>query len=855
MPLTSGTKLGPYEIQSPLGAGGMGEVYRARDPRLDRIVAIKILPASFSADPERLQRFAQESRAAAALNHPNILSIYDIGEDGGVPYVVSELLEGETLRDRLLNGALNSRKAVDYALQIARGLATAHEKGIVHRDLKPENLFITNDGHVKILDFGLAKFTRPEANSSDEAPTIQVATEAGVVLGTAGYMSPEQVRGKAADSRSDIFSFGAILYETLSGKRAFHGDSAADTMSAILKEEPPDLAETNRNVSPALERIVRHCLEKNPAERFQSARDVAFNLEALTDISTASRGGLRAVPEQRPARRWVLPMVAGLLVLASWAGVYRFARRGTVTANPTFHEITFRNGIIWDARFAPDGQTIIYGAAWDGLPQEIFSTRFDSSDSRSLGLPPAQVLSISSKGEMAVALHPVNSSPFSQAGTLARVPLAGGAPREVFENVTWADWAPDGQSLVLVRPSKVSVSHLEFPPGNVIYEPRGWVSHVRFSPSGEFLAAADHIPGGDDGRVVILDVHGNVKSRSSYYSSVEGLAWSASGKEVWFSAVPSGSARSVYGLDFSGKERLIYRAPGGLTIHDISRGGLVLLTADKARLSISALAPGETRERSLSWFDWSLLMDMSGDGKTIVFSESGEAEGSNYSIFLRKTNGEPAVRLGDGAFGALSPDGQWVLAAVNSPAKLMLLPTGVGESKQLTDNKVDHFNYFWMPDSKSIGYSSGDPGQGPRTYLLDIQGGNPRAITPEGTIGALVTPDGKSLLCVDDKGQRWLYPISGGDPRKLDFVLNPNERPAGFFPDGKSLRVRTASVPVQITRVDIATGRRAPWKEIAPADPAGVQSIPSIRFSADGKSYAYSVGRILSDLYVVDGLK
>ena len=298
MALTSGTKLGPYEILSSLGAGGMGEVYRARDARLNRDVAIKILPTSFSSDPDRLQRFAQESRATAALNHPNILSIFDIGEDRGAPYVVSELLEGETLRDRLRNGPLTSRKAIDYAQQIARGLAAAHEKGIVHRDLKPENLFITNDGHAKILDFGLAKFTRPEADLSDESPTIQVATEAGTVLGTAGYMSPEQVRGKPADSRSDIFSFGAILYEMLSAKRAFPGESAADTMSAILKEDPPDLAETNRNVSPALERIVRHCLEKNPAERFQSARDVAFNLEALTDISSSTRGGVRAIPER-----------------------------------------------------------------------------------------------------------------------------------------------------------------------------------------------------------------------------------------------------------------------------------------------------------------------------------------------------------------------------------------------------------------------------------------------------------------------------------------------------------------------------------------------------------------------------
>src|SRR5580698_5051733 len=667
MALTFGTQLGPYEIQSPLGAGGMGEVYRARDARLNRDVAIKILPTSFSSDPERLQRFAQESRAAAALNHPNILSIFDIGEGSigetrGAPYVVSELLEGETLRDRLGNGPLTSRKAIEYAQQIARGLAAAHEKGIVHRDLKPENLFITHDGRAKILDFGLAKITRPEADASGNEPTQQVGTEAGVVMGTVGYMSPEQARGKPADARSDIFAFGAILYEMLSGRRAFHGDSAVDTMSAILKEDPPDLAETNRNVSPALERIVRHCLEKNPAERFQSARDVAFNLEALTDISSFTRGGVRAIPESSLRPRWLIPVVAGLLVLTSWVGIYHFAHRGAVAAkNPTFHEVTFRNGTIWAARFAPDGQTIVYGASWEGQPQEIFSTRFDSSDSRSVGLPNSQILAISSKGEMAISLHPTSVAAFGQTGTLARVPLAGGAPREVVDKAYWADWTPDGQSLAVVRDNGIGGLHLEFPSGNAIYEPRGWVSHVRFSPSGEFLAMADHVPSGDDGRVVIVDARGSPKASSPFYSSVEGLAWAPNGKEVWFSAVPGGASRSIYALDLSGKERLIYRAPGGLTVQDISRDGRVLLTADKTRLSISALAPGETRERSLSWFDWSLLTDLSADGKTIVFSESGEAEGGSDSILLRKTDGSPAVRLGEGGFGRLSPDGQWVV--------------------------------------------------------------------------------------------------------------------------------------------------------------------------------------------------
>ena len=445
---------------------------------------------------------------------------------------------------------------------------------------------------------------------------------------------------------------------------------------------------------------------------------------------------------------------------------------------------------------------------------------------------------------------------FAQDGTLARVPLAGGAPREVLDKVFWADWTPDGQSLAVIRSGNLLPSlRLEFPIGHVIYQPNGWVSHVRFSPNGEFLAIADHVAGGDDGRVVIIDARGNSKASSSFYSSVEGLAWAPGGKEVWFSAVPNGSERSVYALDFSGKERMIYRAPGGLTLHDISRSGLVLLTADKARMTLTALAPGDTRERSLTWFDWSLLADISPDGKTIIFSETGEAEGTNYSMFLRKTDGSPAIRLGDGGFGALSQDGKWVVSLVGAPAKLMLLPTGVGEPRQLTDDKADHFNLAWLPDNKSIIYSSAEPGHGARTYLLDTQGGKPRALTPEGTTAYRVTADGRMVLGRDQQRQLWLYPVAGGEPQKVNFNLSSDELPMGFSADGKSLLAVTRGVPLKIALVDLTTGRQQPWKEIAPADLAGAQGIPSIKFSADGKSYAYSTLRVLSDLYVVDGLK
>jgi serine/threonine protein kinase len=317
MSMTVGSRLGPYEVLAPLGAGGMGEVYRAKDTRLGRDVAIKVLPASFSADPDRLRRFEQEARAASALNHPNIVTLHDVGQHEGVPYVVQELLEGETLRERMGGVAVPVRRVIDYGVQIANGLAAAHEKGIVHRDLKPENLFVTKDERVKILDFGLAKLTQPEAGGSGgtKAPTLAGGTEPGVVMGTIGYMSPEQIRGETVDHRSDIFSFGAVLYEMLSGRRAFQGTSAADMMSAILKEEPPELSQTNRSIPLSLGRAVRHCLEKNPQARFHAARDVAFALEEVSGSSAPTPSEASAAPARRRRALRLAAVVAALAAL------------------------------------------------------------------------------------------------------------------------------------------------------------------------------------------------------------------------------------------------------------------------------------------------------------------------------------------------------------------------------------------------------------------------------------------------------------------------------------------------------------------------------------------------------------
>src|SRR5262245_41006170 len=384
MSLSAGARLGPYEITGSLGAGGMGEVYRARDTRLGRDVAIKILSPQLSNDPDRLRRFEQEARAAGVLNHPNVMMIHDVGATDGLHYVVSELLEGETLRDRLRSGPLPVSRAIEYALQIVRGLAAAHARAIVHRDLKPENLFITTDGLVKILDFGLAKLLGDEAGGDDA--TVAIGTRPGTVWGTMGYMSPEQLRGLPTDHRTDLFAFGVVLHEMLTGRGPFHRDSAPEIMSAILRDDPPELSNSSRGVPPALDRIIRHCLEKRPEDRFQSTRDVAFALETLS-----GHRAIEAPPEPGPAKKKTTrakPVTAA---------------RPAAMPVPVYHQLTFRRGTVFSARFGPDGQTVLYDAAWDGEPLEIFPTRRQFPESCALGFRNAHLLAVSESGDLAIS--------------------------------------------------------------------------------------------------------------------------------------------------------------------------------------------------------------------------------------------------------------------------------------------------------------------------------------------------------------------------------------------------------------------------------------------------------------------
>jgi serine/threonine protein kinase len=527
MPLSTGQSLGPYTIQAPLGAGGMGEVYRARDARLNRDVAIKVVPLSVADNPEAVARFERESHAIAALSHPNILTIFDVGHSDGRPFAVMELLEGETLRSRIANGPLPVRKAVEIAAQIARGLAAAHDKHIAHRDLKPDNVFLTPTGAVKILDFGLARDTSTQGELTRvESQTMAPATTPGTVLGTVGYMAPEQVRGEPADHRSDLFALGCVLYEMLTGERAYERETAAETMSAILREDPPDPSTINVSVPPGVQRALRRCLEKRPQERFESARDLAFALESAIDSSSTS--GSPALSPVRD-RRWLLRIVAAVALGAvlGFAGALVINRPSTAPGSrpeAQFRQLTFDKGTIRDGRFTPDGQSIVYGAAWNGQPLKLFMVRTDSPESAPLSLPDARLLAVSKSGELAISLSHTFEGWMGE-GTLARSSLLGSAPRVVAEHVREADWTPDGGDLAVVRRAD-GFERLEFPLGTVLYQTSGYISDIRFSPSGDRIAFADHPVYSDDaGTIAVIDKAGRRSALSDGWTSIHGLAW------------------------------------------------------------------------------------------------------------------------------------------------------------------------------------------------------------------------------------------------------------------------------------------------------------------------------------------
>jgi eukaryotic-like serine/threonine-protein kinase len=834
----------------------MGEVYRARDTRLGREVALKLLPEEFSTNRDRLRRFEQEARTVSALNHPNIVTIHDVGVEDSVSYIAMELIEGRTLRELLRGGTLPLRRMLEIATHVADGLARAHQAGIVHRDIKPDNVMVSRDGVVKILDFGLAKRTFSPGAKGEE-PTATVATEPGSVLGTVRYMSPEQATGKPVDFRTDQFSFGSVLYELATGKPAFSGETNVDTLSAILHAEPEPLARINPRVPPPMRWIIERCLAKDPASRYSSTEDLARDLAGVREhLSELSGEAVR--PAARPNRRWLFFPTAGLLVavLGLVAGALLDQRLRRVDP-PSYRQLTFRSGEVGGARFAPDEQTIVYSANWERNPVEIFMHRLGNPESRPL-LSGAGLFAISRSAELALGLNGHAVDVWIQSSTLARMGMVGvGAPREVLEDVSGADWSPDGRELSVIREAR-AMSSLEYPAGRVLFQRTGgYLSHPRVSRKGDLVGFIDHPMRSDNmGSVAVVDRAGKRRILSTPFSTIQGLAWSADGSEIWFTGAPTGRNQALYAVTLSGRQRLLSRVMGSMIMEDVAPSGRVLVVHDSFSEHVRALAPGEEKERDLTWLDLSLSRCISHDGRAVLLLESGEGGGEGNSVFLRKTDGSPAILLGNGAAQALSPDGKWAAAftrQAGDPA-LVLYPTGAGETRSIPLPGLEPERADWMPDGKQILLSAGEAGHGVRLYLQSLSGGKPRIVGPGGystiTSGA-VSPDGRRAVVRGPGDKLFLYPLEGGELTSLP-GLQSGDVPAGWDADGHHLYVMQSqdAIPRRVDRFDVRTGKRELWRELGPETGAvGVHVTP------DGRSYVYSYVRKQVDLYLVEGLR
>jgi serine/threonine protein kinase len=885
--ISAGTRLGSYEIFSPLGSGGMGEVWRARDTRLGREVAIKVLPEGLVSDPDRLRRFEKEARSASSLNHPNIVTIYEIGSLESTSFIAMELIEGKTLREAMGGSAMPLRKLLAIAPQIAEGLARAHEAGIVHRDLKPENVMITKDGLVKILDFGLAKLAYPERDSGQTASelTVSAVTRPGIAMGTAGYMSPEQASGHPVDFRSDQFSFGSMLYEMATGRPAFKRATTAQTLAAIIDEDPEPMPAIVPGTPAPLRWVVERCLAKEPEARYAATRDLVRELSTLRDhLSELSSGSGIGIETVRPRKRWrALALSAALL--CGLAVTYLIGRRveKVQTSKPRFHQLTFAGAGISTARFAPDGQTVVYSTQKEGRPPELFTVRLDSPETRSLGLPPAHILSISHSGEMALLLlRPFALSqrithiafeqickrdPFLLDGTLARAPLAGGAPAEILEDVTFADWAPNGRDLAVAH-RVGNKARIEFPIGATIDDEESeLLNHPRVSRRAA-LAFKDW------GRLLVKEA-GRPLRRLPGTDQAHEIAWSDATGEIWYSSREAEPETEIRARTPSGHDRLVVNLPGDFVLYDISSDGRVLLGHVQESAEVRGSFPGESRERNLSHFDYSEALDLSPSGDTLLFGEGGQ---SGSGIYLRKTDGSPPKRLGKGdELGAqcLSPDGKQALAATFDPVTVMhqrsLLPTGPGQVRALSPSGVGlsftemDTRTAFFPDGKRILFPGSEKGHPPRVWVQDLDGGKARPITPEDVRRPLLLSDGR-FVCAREPDLEWyLYPIDPvekTEPRKV-LGLFPGEEPIRPVAGGELMYVRGADelkpgetlMTTRVYRLDPWTGRRELWKEIPPVDPRTGGGIGTILFSADGKTCVYTHYRYSVELMLVDGLK
>ena len=854
MSLVPGARFGPYEILTLIGTGGMGEVYRAHDKRLERHVALKVLPAAFADSQARLARFEREARTAGRLNHPNIVATYDVGTASGLPYIVSELLDGETLRQRLRQEPLPTRKVLELSLQLAHGLAAAHDGGVVHRDLKPENIFLTRDGRLKILDFGLAT-AKLDLVAAGSTATVTADTAPGVILGTAGYMAPEQVRGEAATPRSDIFAFGAVLYEMLTGQRAFDGSTTVEAMTAILNADPPDPS-PGRAVPAVLDRIVRRCLEKRPDERFQSARDVAFALDALSGLSTPSLDiGVSPSRGRSPASSRLLlivPLIFALAV-AAYAG-WSLRPQPEVLS---FRQLTFRRGTIDAARFTPDGSRVIYSAAWEGGLHQAYAVTVDNPEPQPVSVPAGNIVkSVSPAGLLLL-----------RGDMLAVAPLLGGTPRELAARTTGADADARTGAIAAIRSNLPKPDTLEYQLGTPIYQasaatPFLWLA--RISRDGSRVALVEFAdPSMQRGRIIVVKADRAVETWLAEPTQVSSIVWSPDDRELWFTTMGPGISELLMGVNARGEPRVIARFPGRFTIADVSTDGRALMIRHVPRRSVRALGSGASSERDLSWFSQTALAGLASDGTQVLLSESGHDTAEHARVYLRSIDGGAAVHLGGGAAIDLSPDGAWALTRpALARTSLVLLPTGAGEARTLPLGDLDLHDALWFPDSVHLlVLQRASPRASQRAHMMDTRTGHLRALSDDQvSFPAAIAPDGTRVAITGHERRVWIYAAStpsasdraGIAARAID-GLPPLWQAIQWSEDGGSLFVTNpVEAPNQIFRFVFATRRLTPVAKLNPGDPAVAFRV---RITRDGRSYAYGWFFRESELHLTSGLR
>jgi hypothetical protein len=871
--LAKGALFGPYEVLDLLGTGGMGEVYHARDPRLDRTVAIKILLAPRDASPTQLERFRREARSIGRISHPHICTLHDVGEQDGVPFLVMEYLDGETLSERLERGAIPIEQAIPFAIQIAEALSALHDRGVIHRDLKPSNVMLTASG-VKLLDFGLAKLRDGEYAEVVTEPTKSVSlTDPGSILGTLPYMAPEQIEGQTVDTRTDLFSFGVVFYEMIAGRRPFDGGTRAALMASIVGADPPSLSTLQPLVSRSLARLIRRCLAKSQDDRWQTARDLAAELRGISEQDPEPTTTVRA-PVRRGRRAW---MIGGALVAASLAGGV-LAGRATFVPRARVAEYlaaTFRRGAVSSARFAPDGQSFVYSASWEGRPYRVLLGRPDG-DARDLGLEGARIVSISDSGNMAVLFGNQNIARTFGIRTLARVPMAGGARRDLLNGIVDADWIPGTDTLAVIRdPGSNRPWVVEFPIGTPVHEARAAWS-LRVSPNGNYIAFFEgpvvfgSVP---EGMITVVHRSGQKSTLSKGWTGI-GLAWTPAGDEIWFTgthgsvADPASTTNEsrigapwLQAVSLSGVERTVHRAPDWLVLHDIAKDGRVLLSRNTIRTEMTCQRPDEASERDLSWLYSSITAAISRDGETAIFHDvlGGRTASGNPTIFRRDLDGSAAIPLGEGNARALSPDKMWVLAQVRED--FVLLPMGAGSSVTLPKGNLQRVaGGAWLDAQRIVFVGLAEDNQ-PRGYVQEIPDGAPRAITPAGVLLAFRggVRDESSVLG-RLQGQWNLYPIAGGDPTPVHALTN-TDIPVQWSDDGRFVYTLEIVAPPgmpsrDVFRVEPSTGRRILWKTLGPRDPVGVEDTASnIAIAPSGQSYCYSFMRRLGDLFIATGLQ